>query len=245
MLLEHGIPSEAIDQGLVREVENEVNCDLEIIKLLIKAGASCDHQNGRALEKAIQSCQIKLLEQLICVGAPSKHTLACQIPATMEQENQEHKYAMMKLLLDGCEKGLNMDIALLHEVNLGQRTDAKLVDLLIRRGAKVDYLDGAAIQSVVTHPARPGLLKLLLNGWYDPSTLCSKIPYAMGNNADMRLDVLDILLRHGAFGRQVDQALIDAVIEGEHALPGKASELLDTIITLCIRLQAPLEKHTS
>ena len=222
LLLDYGLPSEAIDQALIREVENEVDCDLEIVKLLMKAGARCDYQNGRALGKAIQAGQIKLLQQLICVGTPSKHTLAYQIPATMENENQEQKYAMMKLLLDGCEQHLNMDVALLHEVNLGQRTDARLVDLLIRRGANVDYQDGAAIQTVVTHPARPGLLKTLLNGPYKPKNLSSVIPYAMGNNTDVRLAVLDILLSHGASGRQVDQALIDAVTEGEHALPGKS-----------------------
>lgn len=220
LLSKHGLPSDAVNQALVGEIGNGMDCDQEIIAFLMRSGASCDWENGQALGKAIQANQLNLLQQLTTTGKPSKQTLAQQIPNAMAAENGQCRYSMMKLLLEGCEKGINMNVALLHEISLGQTTDPRLVDHLIRRGAQPAHLDGAAIQAVITPPTRPELLKLLLSGHrVDDHILSSKVPYAMTCSPEARLEVLDLLLNHGASGLPVDVALIQAVAEGDRSLP--------------------------
>ena len=108
-----------------------------------------------------------------------------------------------------------MDNALLGETNRKEQADARIVELLTSHGSKVNCQNGAAIASVVTHPARPDLLKIMLQAEVDVNTLSLTIPFAMANNAGIRHDLMSIILAHGASGLQLNKALIVAVTEGD------------------------------
>ena len=63
----------------------------------------------------------------------------------MTKQNRKCKYAIMSLILDKCEQEFNMNVVLLHEINVNQYIDVRLIEHLVRRDAQVAYLDDAII----------------------------------------------------------------------------------------------------
>ena len=98
LLFKQSLPKEAVHEALIKEVDNLVNQDLAIMKILIHHGASCDYQDGRVMEKAIQDHQFNLLDFLISTGKPSASTLTKQLPTAVQVPDRGKRYAMMKLL---------------------------------------------------------------------------------------------------------------------------------------------------
>ena len=108
---------------------------------------------------------------------------------------------------------------LVYEICSSRECDPQLIKLMIDHGAKVDYSEGQALKYAVSTPTKKEVLELLLEGEGATTILSLLIPLAMNHTQDTRPQKFQMLLEKGARGRQVHNALIDAVKQGPSAQP--------------------------
>ena len=216
LLLRAGIDQEGLDRALVREIGNGRSSDIDVIKMLLNRKASCNYDGGKSLELAVSSKNPQLLGYLVLSKCDSG-ILAKMLPLAMQNTDLNTRYACMTLLLGGGAKGDEVNRALVHAICESQEQDPRLVELLIRHGARVDYSEGKAIKHAVLTSPNNGVLELLLGGNGASIDLASLVPLAMSHAQETRLRILHLLLEKGAQGAQVHLALIDAVKQGPSA----------------------------
>ena len=218
LLLRAGIDQNGLNRALVQEISNESDCDMNVIKMLLKRDASCNYDGGKSLELAVSSKNDQVLECLVSSKCDSR-ALAKVLPLAMHHTDPKRRYASMALLLIGGAKGDQVSRALVHEICSSQECDSQLVKLLIDYGARVDYSEGQAIKHAASTPMKIQVLKFLLEGKGASTVLASLIPLAMNHAQETRLHILQFFLEKGARGAQLHVALIDAVRQGPSAQP--------------------------
>ena len=218
LLLRAGIDQEGLDKALVQEISNEPNSDLNVIEMLLSHKASCNFNDGKALEVAIKSRNNTVLKCLLSRRCDGR-LLAKALPLAMHNPNPNVRYASMALLLTAGAKGDQVSRALVHEICSSQECDPQLIQLLVQHGARIDYSEGQAIKHAASMPMKNEVLKLLLEGRGASTVLASVVPLAMKHPQETRLQILRLLLEKGAHGAQVHMALIDAVKRGPSAQP--------------------------
>ena len=215
-LLRAGINQEGLNRALVQEIGNGTTSDIDVIKMLLHRKASCNYDEGKSLELAVSSRNHELLRYLVLSKCDSG-ILAKMLPLAMQNTDSNTRYACMTLLLDGGAKGDAISRALIHAICESQEQDPRLIELLIRHGARVDYSEGKAIKHAVSTSMNNSVLELLLGGNGASVLLASLVPLAMSHAQGTRLRILHLLLEKGAQGVQLHLALIDAVKQGPSA----------------------------
>ena len=216
LLLRAGIDQEGLDRALVQEISNGTSSDVNVIKMLLNRNASCNYDEGKSLELAISSKNNQMLKYLVSSKCDSG-IMAKMLPLAMQNTNSNTRYACMALLLNGGAKGDEISRALVHAICESQGQEPRLVELLIRHDARVDYSEGKAIKHAVSTFLDNGVLELLLGGSGASLVLASLVPLAMSHTQMTRLRILRLLLEKGAQAAQVHLALIDAVKQGPSA----------------------------
>ena len=202
LLLRAGIDQEGLDRALVQEISNGTNSDVNVIKMLLNRDASCNYDEGKSLQLAVSSKNSQVLRYLVSSKCDSG-IMAKMLPLAMQNTNSNTRYACMALLLSGGAKGDEISRALVHAICESQGQDPRLVELLIRHGARVDYSEGKAIKHAVSTFIDNGVLELLLGGDGASLVLASLVPLAMSHTQRTRLRILQLLLEKGAQGAQV------------------------------------------
>ncbi|KAM0805799.1 hypothetical protein BDR22DRAFT_797658, partial [Usnea florida] len=215
-LLRAGIDQEGLDRALVQEIGNGPSSDIDVIKMLLSRKASCNYDEGKSLELAVSSKNHQVLKYLV-VSKCDSGILAMMLPLAMQNTDSNTRYACMALLLGGGAKGDEISRALVHAICESQEQDPRLVELLIRHGARLDYSEGKAIKHAVSTSMNDNVLELLLGGNGASTVLASLVPLAMSHVQRTRLRILHLLLEKGAQGAQLHLALIDAVKQGPSA----------------------------
>ena len=217
-LLQAGIGREALDSALVQEINNGAAYDFTIVKMLLNHGASCSHDSGKAIELAMLSENMMLLEYLIG-SKPSHHIIAGLLPTAMNEVGVRKRHKLMSMLLHGGAKGDQVNRSLIAEVHRPSGCSLQIVDVLIEFGAQVDFANGDAIKHAVSQPLHINILQALVQGRGASNILASLIPLAMAHEQDVRLQLLLVLFSRGASTAEVNAALVNAVSEGPDSLP--------------------------
>ena len=218
LLLKAGIDQKGLDGALVQEISNGPSHSTTLVESLLHHHASCNYDNGKAMEFAIKSGNVKLLELLVD-SKPNHQTLASMLSIAMREAEKSLRYKLVFILLQGGARGNRVSDALAQEVCSDQACELQLVRLLVQHNAKIDYSDGLAIKRAVSVPLETELLRVLGEGWGASKVLPSLIPLAMVHTQDIRLPLLEIILGNCPKGQQIDAALVDAVLEGPASQP--------------------------
>ena len=218
LLLTAGIDQKGLDDALVQEVSNGPTYSITIVESLLHHHASCDHDTGKAMELAIKSGNVTLLDLLVD-SKPYPQTLASILSIAMMEAEKSLRYKFAVILLQGGARGNKVSHALAQEVCSDQACELHLVRLLVQHNAKVDYSEGLAIKRAVSVPLETELLRILADGRGASKILPSLIPLAMAHTQEIRLPLLQIILEKGSKGQQIDAALVDAVMEGPASQP--------------------------
>lgn len=217
-LLHAGTSQKAIDSALIQEINNGAAYDFTIVKMLLDHGASCSHDGGKAIELAMLSKNVVLLESLIG-SKPDHRILASVLPAAMSEVGVHSRYTFVSMLLHNGAKGDQVNRSLITEVHRSSGCSLQIIELLMKHGARVDFSDADAIKYVVSQPLHIDILKALVQSKGAPNILASLIPLAMAHEQAVRLQLLPVLFSSGACGAEVNAALINAVSEGPASQP--------------------------
>ena len=212
-LLQAGTGQKALDSALIQEINNGAAYDFTIVKMLLDHGASCVHDSGKAIELAMLSKNVVLLEYLIG-RKPGHRILASMLPAAMNEVGVRSRYKLVSMLLHSGAKGDQVNRSLITEVHRSSGCSLRIIELLMEHGARVDFSNADAIKHVVSQPLHINILKALVQGKGAPDILASLIPLAMAHEQNVRLELLPVLFSSGASGDEVNAALINAVFEG-------------------------------
>ena len=218
LLLKAGIDQKGLDDALVREISNGPSHSITLVESLLHHHASCNHDAGKAMELAIKSGNVTLLELLVD-SKPNHQTLASMLSIAMREAERSLRYKFLVILLQGGARGNNVSDALAQEVCSDQACELQLARLLVQHNAMIDYSDGLAIKRAVSVPLETELLRILVEGRGASTVLPCLIPLAMVHTQEIRLPLLQIILEKGPKGQQIDAALIDAVLEGPASQP--------------------------
>ncbi|KAL1900029.1 hypothetical protein Cpir12675_001135 [Ceratocystis pirilliformis] len=219
--------------GMVKAVKS--GCFVTVLQIS-QSMADCDYNCAEALRIAIENGRKDIALAIVTAKKPPQPAGLEAALDTLFEQSQVHpheKLDMTELLLCAGARGDAASRALLHAAS---SQFVEMVRLLIRYGASVQYLDGAVIKEVVTK-GHDNLLKTLLSSGLPLSPQlasdCVKLipPHI---NPDCRYSLLTMLLRNGASGECLDEALVQAVLSGN-----------DTIIDLLVKPEFPNKGSTT
>jgi len=174
------------------------------VQLLVHHGTSPDQNDAETLRHAIASGQMDLvavlLQGTISTGSASKALLESKAIDVPEQ----YEYIVHALV----EKGVSEDslhICLADAVDKG--CGPALAPMLIERGAILDYNEAQCVRSALKQN-KINLLRILLTGTCEPTTLCKVLPFAMAiQDRTDRYHVVSSLIDKGVSGKDLHVAL--------------------------------------
>jgi ankyrin repeat protein len=186
------------------------NSEVDLVKLLVGSGASVDFQAGKACTVAVLRESPELISALL-KGRPSVNTMLRAVRAS-ESLPPTIRSIMLELLLDAGAIGPEVDRAL--QLALEDPSDPRqnydLIKLLVSGGADVSVGKGACLILAVTRSDIKAL-KLLVTGAVRPTPKALEAAFLSATHVSatqLRLDIIQELLRSGARGSYIAQALI-------------------------------------
>ena len=230
-LVEKGVSEDSLHRCLADAVDKD--CGASLAPMLISQGANLDYADAYCLRVALQQNNLSLL-QVLLKGHCHPSILCKTLPHAMRFQPQSERFHVMASILEKEVSGKALHIALQMLVSDGKDAiDYRLMDLLIRKNASVDFFDesGNCICIAVAQENEKAL-DLLTQG--DPSadtvsTALGFLPvsFAKSEAADYErtIRMARLLLKKGAHGSAASEMLIKAVRDDYR---GKALELLLT-----------------
>ena len=210
LLLNNGASGPNVAQALVTATAMG-HQELGLINSLLKASES-SQVGTRALTNAVMFCSKEIVESIITKG-------------DLNQQSREEGFQSIfkRKVWQGLEKaevilrlGVGVDhnsvnIALVEELTNRERIDPTLVKLLLQHGARCDYADGKALE-LAFDSGDSALLQTILIRDLDPRILAQKVLLAMQIQLrQRRYDTVSSLLRAGAAGPEVNNALVHEI----------------------------------
>lgn len=162
-LLKAKIPKSPISEALIVAVTSG---DFELSEVLIRFGASVEHNSGQAVIFAATSGHHSILKSLIAGEHSTKPSVsildnAFMSAATLKNKGDRDAYFLVvETLLEAGVRGEALNIALVETVKEGD-VNMKLSEMLHRNGASAEYNDGESV-IIATRSGYLETLKLLL-----------------------------------------------------------------------------------
>lgn len=170
--------------------------------------ASVDHDNGAALSIAVRAGDLTMVKQLLA-GKPSTQTLDKVFPLVHSLQSAT-RYHMVEFFLAAGISRSCVSAALQGAVEeQPPRRDEKLIGLLLRHNADVNFNDGAGILSAIMIQDLP-LLETLLASKPSPQIMSTAVARAMmATDKPARYEMLRLLIGAGAGqqGTELSEAL--------------------------------------
>lgn len=170
--------------------------------------ASVDHKDGCALSIAVQTGNLPVVKQLL-VGKPSTKTLDLAFSSALKLESAV-RYEIVECFLAAGVSRASISAALQHAVEeQPPHRDEKLVSILLRYDADVNFNDGAGILGAITIRDLP-LLETLLKSKPAPQTIATAVARAMVvEDLPVRYEMMRMLIQAGAgrAGTEISEAL--------------------------------------
>ena len=228
-LIDKGVSEDSLHRCLADAVDK--GCGLSLAPMLISQGAKLDYADAHCLRVALQQNNLSLL-QVLLKGHCHPSMLAKMLPYAMRIQPPSERLQFMVLLLENDVSGEGLHIALQMLVADGRDTiDFRLMDLLIRKNASVDYVNegGNCICTAVAQDNEKAL-DLLTEGNPSADTVSTALGYLSVSFAkseaaeyERTIRIARLLLERGAHGTGASKMLVEAVREDYR---GKALELL-------------------
>ncbi|KAJ3565594.1 hypothetical protein NPX13_g7447 [Xylaria arbuscula] len=242
-LLQLGVSGEVVDIQLVSAVRyGDEGKDL--VKLLLRHGASPDYSDGEAVEKAVRSAFLGNLELLLGISTNkehgdgqqkklSSHTLVRGLDACWDL-NRDTRFTVVGWLFKAGEPTSSAVHSALHRVVNEEAPEERLIRLLITRGASpVVNNCQTLIDASLTLPI--SLFDEILDCRVSSDDASLVFERALHNEnpsawaTERGLKIASSLLRKGAKGDGVASALVTILKQSEapdHSLTNAFSELL-------------------
>ena len=228
-LIEKGVSENSLHKCLADAVDKD--CGASLAPMLISEGANLDYDDAHCLREALQQNNLGLL-QVLLKGHCHPSILCKTLPHAMRVQPQSERLHVMISLLEKDVSGKGLHISLQMLVGEGKDAiDYRLMGLLIRKNASVDYFDesGNCICTAVAQENEKAL-DLLIEGDPSADTVSTALGYlpvsfAKSEAADYERSVrmARLLLEKGAHGTAASEMLVKAVRDDYR---GKALELL-------------------
>lgn len=183
--------------------------DTAMARLLLANGVSTELNQAECLRNAIDHKNWQISDAILSSSiSPAQASVALAV-VSPETAPPERLHVITALVGKGA-KGKPLQRWLVRAVEDG---DADLMDLLLNADTAAGSEDSHAIQAAVVRKDFNSL-RMLLRSRPSPQTLSKAFSYIKsGYTAAERIEVVRILLQHGARGTEVDQALVDAVAD--------------------------------
>ncbi|CAG8954744.1 hypothetical protein HYFRA_00004669 [Hymenoscyphus fraxineus] len=226
-LLQVEVPCEALSDGLIAAVNLS---DMHLANLLLRFGASVNHNSGQAVVCAASAGQSELLSLLVDGTRYLKPTLSTLTNGffaslTLKDTDMERFHAMVEILLRAGTQGEIVDATLMAAVKEGH-TGLKLIGMLCHYGASVEWKDGAAIKFATQFAFFEALAILVKLG---PSQKVLSQAYAIARSLPKphMYKALEILLEAG---KAIDSQVHETLLEATKEMPADR-ELIQILIT--------------
>ncbi|CAI6255046.1 unnamed protein product [Periconia digitata] len=181
--------------------------DTGMAQLLLTNGVSTELNQAECLRNAIENKNWPISDKILHSSiSPAQASVALAV-VSPETAPPERLHVITALVSHGA-KGKPLQRWLVRAVEDG---DAALMDLLMKADTSIASENSHAIQTAVARKDFNSL-RMLLRSRPSPQSLSKAFTQiTSGYTAVERIEVVEILLHHGARGPEVDQALIDAV----------------------------------
>jgi ankyrin repeat protein len=224
--------------------------DMQLMDLLLGAGAPVDSKDNSALHFAIINKDVRSLRTLLNIRV-SPETLAKLFPVLQNDFSSSEKREMSRLLLESGARGPQVDQALIDAIaDTSPGRDGALITELVRKGADVNYHNGQIFVLAATQ-IDLSLLRLLCNAKPKASSTSAALPLAfdsLGGRHSRTLDIIDLLLTNGVEEEPAGKTLQVAINGGPdnadiiRRLLTASPSLLSTAFEHTIALQDPQKK---
>ncbi len=218
LLIAKGARGRPLDRALVQAIQHG---RLRTAGLLLDHRADVNVNRCQPIRMAVTGSDVVTLKILLIKGRPDP-TLMQDLLPLVPQTPLAVKLAMVESIINAAGQH-QIDIAVLNDTLLDAlRRPSQdeiegflmpLVELLVTRGASVDAQRGKCFR-LAAETGSMKLMELLISSMSDPTALSPavKVSRKMGD-PNRRRDFLFTLAKHGAKGREIDQALVDSIEE--------------------------------
>lgn len=217
LLIRKGAKGPPLSRALMYAVQRK---SFKSINLLLDHDASVVFDDSQPLQMAAAGGDIQILNLLLGKGQPPPTSMQVVLPVIAESPLQlrfEMTNSIIKAAGPNGIPAFVLDDSLLsalsrptHEFH---QSLIPLVELLIRAGARVDYKQGTFFRLAAEFGSME-LLELLIHNTSQPTSLSPAVRVCMKmKDSNKRRKFVEVMIEHGAKGREVNQALIDAVEE--------------------------------
>jgi ankyrin repeat protein len=216
LLLAAGPEERVVSQTLLNAVEDQKT---EVSRLLLKHGASTDFENGSSVVTAVTSTNALILKLLLgnSIRKPSVATVTTGFNAALRLRNGSPKQEILDIILNTGVKRDSRNNALLNFVK-SDNPDCSTISTLLKHGASV-YFNKNESLLVAAKRGNIEVLNLLFQFTNDTSVVslvfADRFKDASFYTSRLGLCIMEMLLKNGAKGNQVNQALIKATEDYE------------------------------
>ncbi|KAL2760317.1 hypothetical protein ACRALDRAFT_2056446 [Sodiomyces alcalophilus JCM 7366] len=207
-----------LDDILVKEVHSLIGIPPEnrissIVKVLLSSGASVNAHSAAALCHAVAAADAHLTD-LLCAAEPTAASLAYALPHALRIADPKDRRSFAKKLLDAGAPSAEASRALGFAI----KTYADDMPLLRTLSRKANTADGEALAAAVQRE-RPDILELVLQQTHSNAVVNAAFAEATkSRNKETRALMCTLLLKHGASGPVVSEALQAAAADGDLVL---------------------------
>ncbi|KAK3685249.1 hypothetical protein B0T22DRAFT_517226 [Podospora appendiculata] len=227
LLLRHEISPESAGKALVEAFKAETP-GLALIETLLTR-ACVNWNNGEVFIFAIRNFRPEAFRLLLGQGISYKALFTATHEALRCPE-RPHRRAILGSLLGRLQLD-HLNTALKHII-LERETDISLASVLLDAGAEATYQDGVCIKNAACHLDMTALRLLAEHSGPNESVFTQAFAAVINRGrqwiAFEHVEIVQLLLRHGASDLVVDKAMVDVV---DH-LACKDSELADVLLNI-------------
>lgn len=222
ILAKHGAKGREIDQALVDSIE-EVPVDKGLLHILL-GNADLEYLGGRPLIAAMRLPSAAFMASIIDTGKTSRK-IRLNAWQTLYEPAVKQRRTKANLLLQAGIGQEGLDKALIQEI--GGKRDLHIVKLLLDQKASCDYDGGKSLALAIRYHDGE-VLQQLISNCSKRCTLQAMVPYASAiQETQTRLRCLSLLIRGGATGEPLSQALLQEVEASERRAPQVIRFLVD------------------
>lgn len=221
------ISASVLDVALMKAVDtNDREVDMDLVNLLISAGANVECSNGMCFQFAARKGSVELLNALMGnMSQPSPPWLSTVVPEIMKLTQPQLRRRLMVMILDRGAHGPNVSQALIDAIEENP-VDEKLVFTLLTK-ANVDHSGGLALSRSVQCCTTKIVSSIIDVGKPRRQTRLAALIIAIEPATKDREAKLNLLLRAGIDQRGLDEALAQEVSNDPNSNMNIIKTLLD------------------
>lgn len=208
-----GIPTSILDVALMGAVDPpSQSVDLDLVKLVLLAGADVNCLDGKCFQLAIQRGSLKLLELLVA-DKPQPASLSSAVPEAMRLQHPTYRRKAITAFIDHGAQGPNISQALIDSLE-EHPIDEGLATLLLTR-ASVDYRGGQSLSKAVQCSTEKIVSSIIEIGKPNRQSLVAALLIALEPSVKHRSAKLELLLQGDIDHRDLDKALVQEINNGQ------------------------------